>query len=195
MSEPHFLRLDQANRQRWRNDGGWTREIARAGDADNWQWRLSIAEVESDGPFSRFPGIEREIVLLNGAGMALDFGEGEVAMLSPESPRLRFAGERAIDSRLIDGPTTDFNLMWARAQVEAELWLRPLVGAVSLFAEPGETWVMHQVAGESRWLDAGGVHLAAGDTAILADDGQRRRQRIDATGSGILIRLRARPGG
>ena len=43
----------------WKNGGGVTREIAKgaaAGPDDDWGWRISIAEVERDGPFSTFPG-------------------------------------------------------------------------------------------------------------------------------------------
>lgn len=189
-AEINIVRLRDTQPQRWRNDGGWTREIARHGDADQWQWRLSLAEVQADEPFSVFPGIEREIVLLSGAGMAFDFADGEQLMLTPESPRLRFSGSRILQSRLLEGPTTDFNLMWSPAHYQADLWLRPLVGAVTLFAEPGETWVWHVASGETRLQDAGGQPLAAGDTLILHGQDKRCQQRLEALGSAIIIRLR-----
>ena len=110
--------------------GWWTREIARGGDAQDWDWRLSVADVESDGPFSRLPGIEREICLLEGAGMQFEFDDGQTFALTPESPRLRFDGGRGLGSRLIDGATRDFNLMWRRGRFQAELWRRPLVGSM-----------------------------------------------------------------
>ena len=62
-------------RERWRNQLGWTREILRLGDADAWSLRLSIAEIERDAAFSAFPGIDRELVLLHGNGMRLQFGD------------------------------------------------------------------------------------------------------------------------
>ncbi|PPU47915.1 HutD-family protein [Xanthomonas arboricola] len=62
-------------RERWRNQLGWTREILRLGDADAWSLRLSIAEIEQDAAFSAFPGIDRELVLLHGNGMRLQFGD------------------------------------------------------------------------------------------------------------------------
>lgn len=187
-----IIRLAHTCRQRWRNDGGWTREIARAGSADDWDWRLSLAEVEADGPFSAFPGIEREIVLLSGAGMALDFADGESFELAPETPKLRFAGERELLARLLDGPTRDFNLMWARQRFAADLWLRPLLGASTLFAAADETWVLHLASGHAQLLDAGNAELAAGDTLLLRANGERRRQRLEASGSAIVIRLQRR---
>jgi hypothetical protein len=38
------------------------------------------------------------------------------------------------------GPTHDFNLMWRRDRVQAQLWHRPLVGPMVIFVEPHTTW-------------------------------------------------------
>ena len=187
MDDIRIIRFTQSLRQRWRNDGGWTREIARAGDEADWDWRLSLAEVETDGPFSTFTGIEREIVLLSGAGMVFAFADGEHVELSPEAPRLRFAGERALHSRLIDGATTDFNLMWRRERFDADLWLRPLVGASTIFVEPGETWALHVSAGRVDLHDAD-AELGQGVSVIFSGGERRGSQRIDGTGSAIFIR-------
>lgn len=187
--EIKIVRLADTERQRWRNDGGWTREIARHGTGEDWQWRLSLAEVESDGPFSAFPGIEREIVLLSGAGMAFEFADGEHFELTPENPRLRFSGARDLHSRLLDGPTRDFNLMWSPVHYQADLWLRPLVGASTLFADPGEVWVLHMMAGTAQLQDLADVDLEAGDTLVMRAQDGRCRQRFEAAGSAIVIRL------
>lgn len=189
--EIQIVRFAQTTRQRWRNDGGWTREIARHGDADEWHWRLSLAEVEQDGEFSLFPGIEREIVLLSGAGMAFEFADGERAMLTPESPRLRFDGGRKLHSRLLAGATTDFNLMWSPAHYRAQMWLRPLVGASTLFAAPPQTWVLHMISGTAQLQDADNQQLHTGDTLVLRGGQRRSRQRLEATGSAIVICLEA----
>ena len=186
----HLIRFNDTTRQRWRNDGGWTREIAIGGDADDWDWRISVAEVEADGPFSAFPGIEREIVLLAGAGMRFEFDDGEQASLTPESPRLRFDGGRALHSRLIDGPTRDFNLMWRPGRIDAELWVRPLVGDSVLFAEPGETRALHMTSGSALLPDADDVRLDAGDTLLMRAGDARASQRVSATGLAIVARLR-----
>ena len=67
---------NEYRRERWRNGLGWTREIHAAASraaaspaaadpaaGDSWEWRLSIAEIEHDAPFSSFPGVDRELVL------------------------------------------------------------------------------------------------------------------------------------
>jgi environmental stress-induced protein Ves len=95
---------NEYRRERWRNGAGWTREIAaEPGDGGEWVWRLSIAEIEQDAPFSRFPGVDREIVLLSGNGVRLRFDDGSVHPLEPPHGRLRFSGEAGVQGELIDG--------------------------------------------------------------------------------------------
>jgi environmental stress-induced protein Ves len=119
-------------RERWRNGLGWTREILRLpAQGDDWALRLSVAEIEQDAAFSAFPGVERELVLLQGNGVRLRFEDGRVAEVLPPHGRVRFAGEEALHGELVDGTTHDFNLMWKRELLQAELLHRPLVGRCS----------------------------------------------------------------
>ncbi|MGY3265323.1 HutD/Ves family protein [Lysobacter sp. HA35] len=179
-------------RTRWRNGTGWTREIhAEPGiDGADWDWRLSIAEITADGPFSTLPGVDRELVLLAGEGVRLRFDDGVVADVLPPYGRHRFAGEVAVHGELVDGPTHDFNLMWRRERYAAELWRRPLVGAMVVFAEPQSTWIVHQLAGHTRFADGSGLpDLAMADTAILQAGDARLRHVLDGAGEALLIRL------
>jgi uncharacterized protein len=130
----------------WKNGGGITHEVA-AGFAkgpasagsppaklDAFVWRVSIADVAQAGPFSRFEGIDRTLVLLSGAGMVLDetgapeYGSSASDVRVVKSHVLkqpfdiaRFDGEARIDARLIDGATRDFNLMVRRDAAHGEL--------------------------------------------------------------------------
>jgi environmental stress-induced protein Ves len=187
---------NEYRRERWRNGLGWTREIhaqAATGKPGDWAWRLSIAEIEHDAAFSAFPGVERELVLLSGNGLRLRFVDGEVRELHPPHDKLRFAGERAVTGELLDGPTQDFNLMWRRDLVEAQLWHRPLVGPMVVFAEPGTVWAIHLLAGQARFADESGLPaLAAADTALLQADDTRLRHVLDGAGEALLIRLQRR---
>lgn len=187
------LRASDATRMRWKNGAGWTSEILKSPDRDDWQWRLSIAEIEVDAPFSAFPGVDRELVLLSGNGLRLRFDDGESRVLLPPHDKLRFRGERPASCELVDGPTRDFNLMWKRDAVEAQMWHRPLVGAIVLFVEPGETWAVYMLAGQARFADGSGLpDLAQGDTAVLAGDGHRRRHVLDGGGEVLLARITPR---
>lgn len=181
---------NEYRRVRWRNEMGWTREITSQPEGDHWDWRLSIAEIERDAAFSSFPGIDRELVLLAGNGLRLRFDDGEVRELHPPHDKLRFAGERAVTGELVDGRTHDFNLMWRRGRVQADLWHRPLVGPMVIFADPGTTWAVHLVAGQARFADDSGLPpMAAGDTAILEASSQRLRHVLDGGGEALLVRI------
>ena len=198
MPESHVARswiipANEYRRERWRNQQGWTREIHRDRDGDDWGWRLSIAEIERDSPFSAFPGVDRELVLLSGNGMRLRFDEGEVHELHPPHDKLRFAGERGVTGELIDGPTHDFNLMWRRDRVQAQLWHRPLVGPMVIFVEPHTTWVVHLIAGQAHFGDASGLPpLMTGDSAIFTAGNERMRHVLDGGGEVLLIRIEPR---
>ena len=45
------VRAADQRRMRWKNGAGWTSQILRAPDVDDWDWRLSIAEIEVGAPF------------------------------------------------------------------------------------------------------------------------------------------------
>ena len=196
-----MLRLIPAHeyrRERWRNGLGWTREILRQPDGEDWDWRLSVAEIEADAPFSTFAGVERCFVLLHGEGLRLhlqptagDDDSARVLAVEPPHGRCRFTGESDVRAELMSGPVHAFNLMWRRTRVEADLWHRPLVGAMVLFAEPGECWAIFLLGGRAT---LGGddtlLHLAAQDTAVIAAGNTRLRCMLDGGGEVLLIRVR-----
>lgn len=195
-STSRVIAADEYRRERWKNGLGWTREIARGADDDitDWSWRLSIAEIEQDAAFSRFPGIERELVLLSGNGMHLAFDDGERVLLEPPHGKLRFSGDRALQALLIDGPTQDFNLMWKPQMIDAQLRVRPLLGPMLFLVEPGSIWVVHLIAGQAVWnQDAGLPQLRANDTAILAPGSASGRFVLEGGGSLIAIKLTRNP--
>ncbi|MET0656319.1 MAG: HutD family protein [Pseudoxanthomonas sp.] len=189
--ESRVIAANEYRRERWKNDSGWTREIVRFPETGDWEWRLSIAEIEKDGPFSLFPGVERELVLIHGNGLRLRF-EDEMQEVQPPHGRIRFAGERAAYGELLDGPTHDFNLMWRRNVVAAELLHRPLVGPMLFFAEPGITWAIHLLAGQAQFEDDAGLPvLYAGDTALIVGGEARRRYMLQGGGEILAIKLSA----
>ena len=181
---------NEYQRERWKNGTGWTRQIVRVPDCEDWDWRLSIAEIESDAPFSLFPGIDRELVLLQGNGLRLRFDNGVVTELQPPHGRIRFAGEETLSGELLDGPTHDFNLMWRRDRVSAELLHRPLVGSMLFFTDPGTTWAIHLLAGQARFDEASGLPaLWTGDTALLENEECRQRYVLQGGGELLAIKL------
>ena len=121
MTRLTLLHANGYKRVRWKNDGGWTTEIARepADPADDFVWRISIADIESDGPFSSFPGVARELMLLAGGGIELDIDDAVPLRLTERFQRVRFEGESRVECRLLAGPTRDFNVILAAIMVTA----------------------------------------------------------------------------
>ncbi len=120
---PQRVDLRRIAPQTWKNGAGVTREIAFGGsDAKAFDWRLSVADVERDAPFSAFPGVDRCIVLLRGAGMRLRSIDGAVdhALTTPLEP-FRFSGDIALDATLVDGACSDLNVMTRRGAWRSEV--------------------------------------------------------------------------
>ncbi len=189
-----YIPANEYRRERWKNGLGWTREIHRGpGDAEAWDWRVSIAEVEKDGPFSSFEGVERELVLLAGEGMRLHFENGELVDLAPPHGRVRFRGEAAVRAELLSGPTQDFNLMWRRDRVNATLLHRPLVGPMLFFAEADVRWAVHVLSGRAMFKDqAEKVLMERGDTALIEPEGEGgNRVILEGGGELLLARIEA----
>lgn len=118
MSGP--VRWEEITPTPWRNGGGVTREItAEPAGAAEFDWRVSIAQVDRSGPFSTFPGVDRVITLLEGHSMVLASPAGE-KRLEPLQP-YAFRGEEEVGCTLPDGPTRDFNVMTARDRCTASV--------------------------------------------------------------------------
>lgn len=100
-------------RQPWANGRGTTTELYRIEQAGQLLLRLSMATVSEDGPFSLFPGIERNLTVLTGPGFTLT-GETLTFEARPLTP-VAFPGDIPIAATNVTAPSTDFNVMTARA--------------------------------------------------------------------------------
>lgn len=188
MMDTTIIRLADLPRQRWKNNGGWTHEIARGGGED-WLWRVSVADVESDGAFSLFPGMLRELLILSGEGVALQFENGQTIALTPEQPRLRFDGDQPIYSRLLDGAVRDFNLIWQPARVDTKLSEHEISGLQTLAVAEEETLLLFVRAGRLQYEQE---TLLSGDSLLL-NAGQAHTLTLEAQQAQmIVVRLRMR---
>jgi environmental stress-induced protein Ves len=100
----------------WKNGGGTTAEIAvhpAGAGLDDFDWRVSVADVKRGGPFSRFAGIDRKLALLKGALSLTIEGQGAVA-LTPASPPLEFPGDVPTEAVLNGDAAQDLNVMTRR---------------------------------------------------------------------------------
>ena len=110
----------------WKNGLGMTTELAvkghdQAREDSPFLWRVSIAGVKKDGPFSNFPNIERHLMLLDGNGITLDGGGHGVGILFERLQVYSFSGDIDISGRLSKGPISDLNLMVDRRFVSADM--------------------------------------------------------------------------
>ena len=97
----------------WRNGGGWTTVLAQAPGGEPAAWRISLAEIERDGPFSDYAGYDRTIVAQE-QGFTLEFEDGESVEIAPLEP-FAFSGDRPVFCRLHGAPAKAFNVMTLRA--------------------------------------------------------------------------------
>lgn len=166
------LRPADHKRMPWKNGGGETVEIAispdGAGLAD-FDWRVSMATVATDGPFSSFPVIDRTLSILEGNGMQLFIEGREPVLLTQASDPLFFPADVPVAAKLTDGTITDLNVMTRRERLRHNL-LRlvvdgrqemPLTGGQSLF-------LCHRGQVELD-LAKDKIALAAGDALLLGE--------------------------
>lgn len=106
-------------RMAWKNGGGETAEIAifpEGATLDTFDWRVSMATVAADGPFSSFPGVDRTLAILRGNGLTLLPDSRGPVLVEAASQPVAFPSEIPITARLVNGPVTDFNVMTRRGR-------------------------------------------------------------------------------
>jgi uncharacterized protein len=97
----------------WKNGGGVTTEIFANPPSGDFDWRVSLATVNADGPFSTFDGYERHIMTLSGEGMVVDIEGSGKFTLEPFRP-FSFSGDARVHGSLLRGTVMDFNLIVRR---------------------------------------------------------------------------------
>ncbi len=175
--------------QPWKNGAGITREIAvgpKDAGAGDFDWRFSMAEVERDAPFSAFAGIDRSIVLLRGAGMRLRSNGGELDhRLDHALVPFRFGGETPLSATLLDGASSDFNVMTRRSA-----WTADVTVHHSAF-EPASADVTLLLCSEGEWLVSGSSSETLGPMQALLWRELPPRISVtpQPTGALLLVRL------
>lgn len=152
----------------WKNGGGSTTEVAvfpPGADLDAFDWRVSLAEVATSGPFSVFPGIDRTLCLLSGAGVTLGMADAE-ASLTPVAPVCRFPGDLATSAGLHAGPISDLNVMSRRERFAHTLERFRLVRDAELVSA-AFTLVLALDGGLRVATADEEVQLSPGDAALL----------------------------
>lgn len=133
----------------WRNGGGVTRELVAWPHAQDWRWRMSVAEVTQGGPFSVFDGVQRWFAVLGGAGVCLTL-DGSRHALSAASVPFCFDGATPVDCQLLDGATQDFNLMLRGDTASAQM--RRIKGDISVRLDAPKTVAVYAIDTQARLI-------------------------------------------
>lgn len=103
----------------WKNGGGLTEELLVYPEVDPFKWRMSVATIQSSGPFSFFRGYRRILVLLSGE-IAITHSHKSEVILQPMNPYL-FEGDMKTDCRLLSESSRDFNFIFNPDFVDCKL--------------------------------------------------------------------------
>jgi uncharacterized protein len=171
----------------WKNGGGTTTELIIEPEGSTldsgFLWRLSMAEVGVSGPFSRFEGYDRTLLLLEGRGMNLDFeGRNSVHLDTLLSP-VAFSGDWNTAGALIDGPCRDFNVITRRSSCRHRLEIqRPGAQPTPMF----EASVRFLFCLSGRVL-VEPFDLELAPSELLRIDGASERLRLSAPEPGAAV--------
>jgi hypothetical protein len=151
-----IVRQSQFKSSPWKNGGGITHEAMRSPSrGDVFRWRVSVAHIDTSGPFSDFAGYARTMVLLRGAGIALKLSDGTRRDLRAVGEMAQFDGALGVECELLDGPCVDLNLMTSNAMGPVRARIERLQRPLSYALRTEESMVVFPI-------DAG-VEIRAGD--------------------------------
>jgi environmental stress-induced protein Ves len=181
MPRPQTLTHSSYRRVPWKNGLGSTLEIATDAEAPGgaWTWRLSFADVPARAAFSPFPGIDRHIAVLDGAGMTLEH-VGRRIRVPREGEAYAFAGEDDVVGEPDGAGVRDANLMLDRSRWRGSLEIVRLDGLreITITSELSLIHFAHardsaecSVEDESLVLAADSTLLCSGRTCIRAAHG------------------------
>jgi uncharacterized protein len=174
----------------WKNGGGTTTQIAvhpAHASTDNFAWRVSMATVNTDGNFSRFPETERSLVVLEGAGINLTVAGGKAERLTCDSEPFTFAADAEAVASLFAGPILDLNVMTRRHLFSHHL--RRLSGSAECKTSSG-TIVLFAWDVSLQVQDGGHTtNIASGDAAVFDDGSNGLRITPEGYGTYFLVEL------
>lgn len=161
-----IIRQSDYKEMPWKNGGGVTREIACHKQQNKMIWRLSIAEVLADGPFSTFEDHHRILTVIKGDGMRLvsEQSEIEANLRQPVS----FDGSEAIYGYCKSKPIFNFNLIFDPKAIAADVQVMHDLASLTDNSTDCDASIMHLLTGDVTFEGEGVLH--AGDTYIFEDN-------------------------
>ncbi|HXH78323.1 HutD family protein [Nocardioides sp.] len=160
-SAPTVVRSAGVRAEPWSNGGGVTRELLCAEDG---AWRVSMADIDRDGPFSAFPGRERLLTVVAGQVLALVV-DGVDHVVEPRRP-FAFAGGAEVGASLPDGPVRALNVMVDPAAVSPFVTVLELGRGSTLPLADDQAALILQGRARAGGADAAAYDLVVGPTEV-----------------------------
>lgn len=117
-----ILRQTERVSRPWQNGVGTTTEVAiypLTASATDFDWRVSIAAVDSDSRFSSFAGVDRWLMPISVGGLVLRDASGRHPVAQFDT--FEFAGEAEVEAVEVDHRCLDLNLMTRRDRATGTL--------------------------------------------------------------------------
>lgn len=158
----------------WANGRGVSYEVARLNDeSGDWRWRVAIAPIVEDGPFSILSGVHRELTLLDGEGLVLTIDGNMVACR--KGLVVEFSGDAHTHASLMAGAVVDLNVM-SRAGSEKSMTVLTApckVGQFDCLVALAETLVRlngkdERLSVRDALVGESDVELLAGSVAVIS---------------------------
>jgi uncharacterized protein len=182
-----IIRFTDLQQTPWKNGKGITREIAIARVGDALIWRLSIADVGIDGPFSKFEGLSRILTVIEGQGMEL-ISHDETLKADCAVP-VSFDGALEIQSRLKAGPLRDLNLIYNPSFCTGHAEVITGASKHSIEAKPLRITALHCIVGAVSLCETELLHK--GDTAVIEGDAFQFAISVNCQALVITIQIEA----
>lgn len=186
-----ILRASDYRRMAWKNGGGETAEIAvhpQGATVEDFGWRISMATVGTDGPFSVFPGIERTLSVLQGQGIRLEVEGLGARTLDPSSQPLTFGADLSTSAQLVAGPIVDLNVMTRRGAYTHAVTRHEVDTVAEIDVEEGVN-ILFSASPDMQVLQAGFRERLGLHDAVIAATAARTLQ-IEGAGPVFLISIR-----
>ena len=183
MPAVQYLDPAQYRRTPWKNGGGVSIEIARAGSA-SWEamgvaWHYGRTSIVANGPFSDLTGYDRLQVVVEGSGLVLVTPEGEIDLRQSFRPQ-RYDGGTPVVTRLETGSVDVVNLIADRRKFRIDL--RAATPGEQLACAPG-IQIVHAPA------EAAALELDGSPCALSPDQAVRIGSDTPTTSLILAVRL------
>lgn len=150
----------------WRNGRGVSWDIAsdQPFGAAQFGWRLALAEIAADEPFSHYESVDRVFTLLEGPGIDLEFAGGKKLAVHERHVPHAFACDVPTTCTLVGDRALVLNLFTARGVWQSDVVVLDVEGSTEL---PRGTTLLFVLEGT---ITCNGTAMARGNAAQITGE-------------------------